>query len=100
MEHLLRKSNCSIFHNMIFFLFDLILYVPVNNLSNMSGPVFFGLTSTKQGLMCLAQGHNAVMLVRLEPAPFGLKLSFCLFDFTLYIPSTIFQLNREGSSWV
>ena len=24
--------------------------------------------STKQGLMCLAQGHNAVVLVRLEPA--------------------------------
>ena len=23
---------------------------------------------TKQGLMCLAQGHKAVMLVRLEPA--------------------------------
>ena len=28
----------------------------------------YGLTSTKQGLMCLAQGHNTVMLVRLEPA--------------------------------
>ena len=24
----------------------------------------------------------------------------CLFDLILYIPSTIFQLNREGSSWV
>ena len=24
----------------------------------------------------------------------------CLFDLILYIPSTIFQLNRNGSSWV
>ena len=24
----------------------------------------------------------------------------CLFDLILYFPSTIFQLNREGSSWV
>ena len=23
-----------------------------------------------------------------------------LFDLILYIPSTIFQLNRDGSSWV
>ena len=27
-------------------------------------------------------------------------LLFCLFDFILYVPSTIFQLNREGSSRV
>ena len=33
------------------FLFDLILYVPVNNLSVTSGRVFLGWTSTKQGLM-------------------------------------------------
>ena len=25
---------------------------------------------------------------------------FFLFDFILYVPSTIFQLNRDGSSWV
>ena len=45
----------------------LILYVPVNNLSVTSERVFLGWTSTKQGLMCLAQGHNAVTPVRLEP---------------------------------
>ena len=50
------------------FLFDLILSVPVNNFSVMSGRVFLGLTSTKQGLMCLAQVHNTVALVRFEPA--------------------------------
>ena len=25
---------------------------------------------------------------------------FCLFDLILYVPSTIFQLYRDGSSWV
>ena len=24
----------------------------------------------------------------------------CLFDLILYVPSTIFQLNRDGASWV
>ena len=51
----------------IFVLFDLILYVPVNNFSVMVGRVFLGWTSTKQGLMFLTQGHNAVTPVRLEP---------------------------------
>ena len=26
--------------------------------------------------------------------------SLCLFDLILYVPSTIFQLNRDRSSWV
>ena len=33
----------------------------------------------------------------------GYELFFymiCLFDLVLYVPSTIFQLNRDGSSWV
>ena len=25
---------------------------------------------------------------------------FCLFDLILYVPSTVFQLNMDGSSWV
>ena len=28
------------------------------------------------------------------------RLFVCLFDLILYVPSTIFQLNRDGSSWV
>ena len=28
-----------------------------------------------------------------------LFISFCLFDLILYVPSTIFQLNRDASSW-
>ena len=33
------------------------------------------IASTKQGLICLAQGHNAVTPVRLHPQPLGLKSS-------------------------
>ena len=32
---------------------------PINNLSVMQGRVFLDWTSTKLGLMCLAQGHNS-----------------------------------------
>ena len=49
-------------------MFDWILYVRVNNFSVMSRRVFLGWTSTKQGSMCLDQGHNAVTLARAEPA--------------------------------
>ena len=28
------------------------------------------------------------------------SMEFVLFDLILYVPSTIFQLNRDGSSWV
>ena len=40
---------------------------PINNLSVIKGQGFLGLTSTTLGLMCLAQGHNAVTLLRLKP---------------------------------
>ena len=48
--------------------FDLILYDSVNNFSVMLGQVFLGVTSTKQGSLCIAHGHNTVAPVRLEPA--------------------------------
>ena len=40
---------------------------PINNLSVIKRRVFLGWTSTKLGIMCLAQGHNAVTPVRLKP---------------------------------
>ena len=46
-------------------MFALIHDVTVNNILVMSLRVFLG-TSTKQGLMCPAQGHNIVPPVRLE----------------------------------
>ena len=39
----------------------------INNLSNILGRVLLGKTITRLGLMCLAQGHNAVAPARLEP---------------------------------
>ena len=47
--------------------FVVMLYVPVNNFSVMSG-LFLGCASTKQKIKCLAPGHNAVSQVRLEPS--------------------------------
>ena len=48
-------------------MFDSLLR-PINNLSVIKGRVFLGLTSTKLGFMCLAQGHKAVTPMMLEPA--------------------------------
>ena len=59
-RHIFPWRGSYMLSRCFFFLFDLILYVPVNNFSVMSGRVFLGLTSTKKGLMYLAQGHNAV----------------------------------------
>ena len=42
-------------------LFVLVLYIPANNFS-----VFLGLTSTKQRVKCLAQGHDNEPLVSLK----------------------------------
>ena len=41
-------------------LFDLILYITVDNFSVSSGQVFLGCFSTKQRVKCLAQGRNTV----------------------------------------
>ena len=50
-------------------LFFFILYLPVNKLFSYLGWVFLASTSTKQGIKCLAQGHNTVPPpVRLQPA--------------------------------
>ena len=62
----------------VFFCFDLILYIPFNKFSVISGRVFLGLTSTKQRVMCFAQGHNAlnaVVPVRLKLESLGLESS-------------------------
>ena len=45
------------------------------------------------------------VLVHIHSQPFACwelfhDLLFCLFGLILYVPSTIIQLNRDGSSWV
>ena len=54
---------------MLFFvcLFDLILYVPSTIFQLYKDESSWVETSNKQGLMCLARGHNAVTPLRLEP---------------------------------
>ena len=54
-----RTESCN-----TFYLFDLILYVPVNNFSVMSGQVFLGFNSTEQGLMSLEQPETPRSLVK------------------------------------
>ena len=39
-------------------------------------------------------------LKTLSKFPFTDLHFICLFDLILYVPSTIFQLNKDGSSWV
>ena len=60
----------------------------------------------------LQREHSAILLTFIY-LPFVLKIFVlsifewplktdftCLFDLILYVPSTIFQLNRDRSSWV
>ena len=66
--------------------------VPVNISSVMSGRVFLGWTSTKQGLICLDQGHNAVPPMRLQPATLqSWVMSHC-------VPYTSFVKKRRPES--
>ena len=77
-------------------LFDLI-HVPVNNTSVTLGRVFLGRTSTKLGLMCLAQGHNVVTPVRLEPAALRSRVKHSttepLCSFYIYENKVLFPLT-------
>ena len=59
--------------NKIVTLISMILYVPINNFSVMSGWVFLGWTSTKQQIKFIAQGHNTLSL----PAVFAVDEVFC-----------------------
>ena len=63
LQYRIKKKKQKIF--CLFVWFDSLH--PINNLSVMYGQVVLGWTSTKLGLMCLAQGHNAMTRVRLQP---------------------------------
>ena len=47
----------------------------------------------------LDEHHQYKLAVSNAHVSFITELIF-LFDLILYVPSTIFQLNRDGSSWV
>ena len=73
--------------------FVLILYIPVNNFSVMPGRVFLCCISTKQGEMCLAQGYNALLQVKLEPATLDLESS--TLPLSHYVPSHVKRILRD-----
>ena len=52
------------------YMFNLILYIPVNIFFCFVGMGLPSFTSTKHGFMCLAQGNNTVPPVGLEPTTF------------------------------
>ena len=61
----------------------------------------FGVSKLKRGFA----GSSESTLVKMSHCwkshvAFHIVCLFSLFDFILYVPSTIFQLNRDGSSWV
>ena len=49
---------------------------------------------------CSIISPNCVTLCIVEINLMDLKKIYCLFDLILCVPSTIFQLNRDGFSWV
>ena len=54
--------------------------------------------STKGTETCMIGVYSELLI---QPGNHQVSISFeCLFDLVLYVPSTIFQLNRDGSSWV
>ena len=97
----------------VYFCFDLILYIPFNNFSVISGRVFLGKNSTKQRVMSFAQGHNALnafVPVRPKLESLGLESStlaqsHCASGFSLqlsiYIWLTVllYVLNKKKESF-
>ena len=66
-----------------------------------SGRVFLGWTSTKQGLMCLAQGHNTVTPVMLEPVPLRFRVNHSTTEPLRSPSSYCIRLQTEGfKKWV
>ena len=53
---------------------------------------------TKQTVKILMRRLIRSRLIWIYTVCFALFV--CLFDLILYVPATIFQLNRDGSSWV
>ena len=45
-------------------------------------------------------GPNCLQRLSADDKSLRRLVLFCLFDLILYVPSTIFQLNMDGSSWV
>ena len=51
-------------------------------------------------MVCLMRQMVTVQRLLIKLTLKQVYMFVCLFDLILYVPSTIFQLNRDGSSWV
>ena len=56
--------------------------------------------SSSSGSGQLGSSRSEIKVILLQLQSDIVCLFVCLFDLILYVPSTIFQLNRDGSSWV
>ena len=97
--NMIDQDHISVGQHMIFWHLppNLSLFVssrPINIFSVMQGQVFLRWTSTKLGLMCLAQGHNTVTPVRLEPTALR---SWVKHSTTEPPPNLRVNLNMQGS---
>ena len=53
-----------------------------------------------QGEACKQPTKSGMAMHEFDFEQCGIQWVRILFDLILYVPSTIFQLNRDGSSWV
>ena len=67
--------------------------------SNQS-PRYAALGTCSQGSNVFMDKKNMIRPNRMNAQADVYDLFVCLFDLSLYVPSTIFQLYRDGSSWV
>ena len=100
---LIINLSVSWIHNILHvpLLIDLILMSKTTFFSIMSGRVVLGWTSTKQGLMWLAQGHNTVTPVMLElpTAWIGLGSNTLILSHCAPILNYVFLLLGTASRW-
>ena len=75
-------------------------YQPLTMVGHWPLPVLFGPALGDPGWPMVPVLWVAVFRGWLVCSGFDVCLFVCLFDLILYVPSTIFQLERDGSSWV
>ena len=84
--------------NILFIHYYLMLYVTISCKSSYGGNK--DKEKKKKGLAFLLYTSSGTFLDIPNKIYHYLRGLFCLFDLILYVPSTIFQLYRDESSWV
>ena len=95
------------YHNFPFFLYtyemNFTLKAPITTEADDKFRDIFPNFRKKEGMILHEQSflmkYHALFVIFEKAATYAIVF-VCVFDLILYVPSTIFQLNREGSSWV